>query len=266
MSEKKIGRPKKMDDAKPITFKLPAELYSSLKDYASSCGQDVSEILREYVTGLVAANKTKIANFRRQKNKGVKATFATSSKPARASKKEKVAAFDDKFVGDEWQRVRALFDDIQTFNFGTDINCFMYALGRTFVDLIDICDRDEKKGFSHSGYRFEDADGCRDDGHEAMRSFALTIMNFAGVSTDDWYAATTHDLNSLKFTRRGLRAAINWILSNDGRTKWQIDYYLQKNISNFTAESFLISVPVDESITSDGGDDLKVGDSNAENS
>ena len=29
MDEKKIGRPKEMDDAKPVTFKLPAELYDS---------------------------------------------------------------------------------------------------------------------------------------------------------------------------------------------------------------------------------------------
>ena len=100
MDDKKIGRPKEMDDAKPITFKLPAELYFSLKDYASSCGQGVSDILRELVTGLVAANKTKIANFRRQKNTGVKATFAVTTpskpekpkKPARRAKKKAVDA------------------------------------------------------------------------------------------------------------------------------------------------------------------------------
>lgn len=97
-----MSRPKKMDEAKPITFKLPAELYFSLKDYAASCGQDVSEILRGYVTGLVAANKKKIANFRRQKNTGVKATFATPSKPARTPRKKKAAAqMDDELKGGE---------------------------------------------------------------------------------------------------------------------------------------------------------------------
>lgn len=247
MDEKKIGRPKKMDDAKPITFKLPAELKASLEDFAASCGKDVSEVLRECVTGLVTANKTKIANWR-LKNKSVKATSATFSKPARA-KKEKVVAFDDKFVGDEWQRVRTLFESLRTFNFGTDYNYFMDALGETFADLIDICELAEKNGSSRAGYRFETADGTRYAGHEAMRGYALTIMDYSGVSADDWYAATTHDLNSLCFTRRGLRTAINWILSNDGQTKWLIEYYLQENISNFTPESFLISVPV----ANDGG-------------
>lgn len=106
---KKIGRPKKMDEAKPITFKLEAELYFSLKDYAASCGQDVSEILREYVEDLIAANKTKIANFRRQKNKSVRATFATPSKPetsppkksAQAPKKKIPAQMDDELKGGE---------------------------------------------------------------------------------------------------------------------------------------------------------------------
>lgn len=94
MSEKKIGRPSQMQNPKPITFKLEAELKAAFEDYASSCGQKVTDILRTYVTGLVAANKTKIANFRRQKNKGVKATFATPepSKPAKSPKKKKDAA------------------------------------------------------------------------------------------------------------------------------------------------------------------------------
>lgn len=86
MDEKKIGRPKEMDNAKPVTFKLPAELYDSLKDYASSCGQKVSDVLREYVEDLVATHKQKIAAFRRQKDKRVKA-FATPSKPETSTKK-----------------------------------------------------------------------------------------------------------------------------------------------------------------------------------
>ena len=97
--DKKIGRPKEMDGAKPITFKLPAELYFSLKDYAASCGQGVSDILREMVTGLVAANRKKIANFRRQKDSAVKATFAPlqpeTAQKSRSSKKKKPAQVDD---------------------------------------------------------------------------------------------------------------------------------------------------------------------------
>ena len=86
MDEKKIGRPKEMDNAKPVTFKLPAELYDSLKDYASSCGQKVSDVMREYVEDLVTTHKQKIAAFRRQKDKRVKA-FATPSKPETPTKK-----------------------------------------------------------------------------------------------------------------------------------------------------------------------------------
>lgn len=99
MDEKKIGRPKEMDNAKPVTFKLPAELYDSLKDYASSCGQKVSDVLREYVEDLVATHKQKIAAFRRQKDKRVKA-FAPSKpetptkKSARATKKKPAAQMD----------------------------------------------------------------------------------------------------------------------------------------------------------------------------
>ena len=100
MDEKKIGRPKEMDNAKPVTFKLPAELYDSLKDYASSCGQKVSDVMREYVEDLVTTHKQKIAAFRRQKDKRVKA-FATPSKPetptkksARATKKKSAAQMD----------------------------------------------------------------------------------------------------------------------------------------------------------------------------
>lgn len=86
MDEKKIGRPKEMDNAKPITFKLPETLYLDLKDYASSCGQRVTDVLREFVEDLVATHKQKIAAFRRQKDKRVKA-FATPSKPETPTKK-----------------------------------------------------------------------------------------------------------------------------------------------------------------------------------
>lgn len=94
MDEKKSGRPKKLKNPKTISFKVDGADYDSLKDYAASCGQTVSEVLVEYVTGLVTANKKKIAAFRRQKNSAVKATFLPSTsetpppkKSARTSKK-----------------------------------------------------------------------------------------------------------------------------------------------------------------------------------
>ena len=95
MDNKTIGRPKKFTEAKSITFKLEAEDYFSLKDLAASCGETISDLIVEYVTGLVAANKKKIENYRRQKNQFVKPTFATPSKPARTPKKKIPAQMDD---------------------------------------------------------------------------------------------------------------------------------------------------------------------------
>lgn len=100
MDNKTIGRPKKFTEAKSITFKLEAEDYFSLKDLAASCGETISDLLVEYVTGLVAANAQKIKSFRRQKNTGVKATFATPSKPTRTSKKKIPAQVTESVTGD----------------------------------------------------------------------------------------------------------------------------------------------------------------------
>lgn len=86
-----MARPKKFQDPVTCSFKLERVDMNSLKDFASSCGQDVSDVLLELVTGLVAANKAKIDRFRRQKNSGVKATFAEPTPPkksARTSKKK----------------------------------------------------------------------------------------------------------------------------------------------------------------------------------
>ena len=54
------------------------------------------------VTGLVAANRKKIANFRRQKDSAVKATFAPlqpeTAQKSRSSKKKKPAQVDGETV------------------------------------------------------------------------------------------------------------------------------------------------------------------------
>lgn len=81
-----MARPKKFKDPVTCSFKLEKNDLMSLKDFASTCGQDVSDVLLEFVKGLVATNKKRIEHFRRQKNSGVKATFAATSKPARTSK------------------------------------------------------------------------------------------------------------------------------------------------------------------------------------
>ena len=236
--DKKIGRPRKFDGkAKTAQVKLSEETYQAFSDFCFANGKKVSDVLFDYVTNLVAANKNFIENFRRNQNLVNNATFP--SPPSNIS-------FDTQFRGDDWMRVRTLFTSMRTFNFGTDVNPAMHGLCRMFVDLIDICERDEKNGFAHSSYRFEDSDGYRDDGHERMRSYALTIENLlhGELADGDWHAAITHDLNSLGFSRHGLRAAINYVLTHDSPTKDSIEYYLEKNISNFTPESFFISEPI----------------------
>jgi len=75
-----MARPKKFEKPVTCSFKLEEDDLMSLKDFASTCGQDVSDVLLEFVKGLVAANKKRIEHFRRQKNTGVKATFADDDK------------------------------------------------------------------------------------------------------------------------------------------------------------------------------------------
>lgn len=76
------------------SFKLPIELDAALKDFAASCGKSVTDILVGLVAELVDANKTHIANFRRNISKAKTVpTFTTpepAKKPARASKKKSV--------------------------------------------------------------------------------------------------------------------------------------------------------------------------------
>ena len=95
-----MARPKKFGDTELVgfTFKMPIELKAQLFDYAFSCGQKPCDILVEFVTELVDANKAKIDRFRRQKDSGVKATFAAPTppkKPARPSKKNPAAQVTD---------------------------------------------------------------------------------------------------------------------------------------------------------------------------
>ena len=109
MLEKKIGRPSKYGE-NPATgsFKMSAELYRDFKDLAFSQGVSINDLIVEYVTGLVVANKSTIEKYRRQKNSAVKATFATPSKPetstpkktARTPKKKKSAQVDESVTSD----------------------------------------------------------------------------------------------------------------------------------------------------------------------
>lgn len=77
---------KKKDDSvemAAINFRCEAELKASLEDLAASCRQDVSTILIELVGELVAANKTRIEEFRKAAATPIiKPTFANPSKPA----------------------------------------------------------------------------------------------------------------------------------------------------------------------------------------
>ena len=90
---------KKKDDSvemAAINFRCEAELKASLEDLAASCRQDVSTILIELVGELVAANKTRIEEFRKAAATPIiKPTFATPSTPkksARTPRKKKDAA------------------------------------------------------------------------------------------------------------------------------------------------------------------------------
>lgn len=86
-----MARPKKFVNPTTCSFKLETDTLSLLKDFSSACGQDVSDVLLEMVLGLVAANAEMIEDYRAQKSRAVKATFAVSAtpKPARTAKKKK---------------------------------------------------------------------------------------------------------------------------------------------------------------------------------
>ena len=93
-----------------INFRCEAELKASLEDLAASARKDVSAILIELVSELVAANKARIEEFRKAAAKPIiKPTFATPSKPetsppksARTPRKGKSAAqMDDDLKGGE---------------------------------------------------------------------------------------------------------------------------------------------------------------------
>ena len=89
-----MARPKKFEGQElvPYTFKMPTELKSLFVDYAFSCGQKPVDILIDLIDGLTTAGAKKIEAYRRQKNSGVKATFAEptpSKKSARTAKKKK---------------------------------------------------------------------------------------------------------------------------------------------------------------------------------
>lgn len=95
MVDKKSGRPPKLKNGVTRSFKLDAELDSSLKDFAASCGQDVSDILREFVTGIVAANAELIEEYRARKSAAIKATFATPIKNAPGAQIDALKAGED---------------------------------------------------------------------------------------------------------------------------------------------------------------------------
>lgn len=85
MLEKKIGRPKKYPNGfENCSFKLPKELYPLFKDFALASGESMSDLVAEFVKGIVDANAQMIEDYRARKSSAVKATFATPepSKPA----------------------------------------------------------------------------------------------------------------------------------------------------------------------------------------
>lgn len=95
-----------------INFRCEAELKASLEDLAASARKDVSSILIELVSELVAANKARIEEFRKAAATPInKPTFATPStsetstpkKTARTPRKKKDAAQmdGDKVISDE---------------------------------------------------------------------------------------------------------------------------------------------------------------------
>ena len=101
MDNKKTGRPKKhKGEVANCSFKLDKEIYEQFKDFAAAAGESMSDLVTEYVTGLVGANAQMIEEYRARKSLAVKATFAPlqpeTAQKSRSSKKKKPAQVDGK--------------------------------------------------------------------------------------------------------------------------------------------------------------------------
>lgn len=76
-----MAREKSAEDTVTINFRAPADVAAGLKDLAHLSRRDVSAILNELCSELVAANKQRILSFRRSAAQPIKLpTFATSTK------------------------------------------------------------------------------------------------------------------------------------------------------------------------------------------
>lgn len=92
-----MARPKKFKNPVTCSFKLEAETLRLLKDFAAACGQSTSDLLSEFVTGLVEANSDTIKSYRLLQTRAIKPTFAepTPPNPARTSKKKPAQVADE---------------------------------------------------------------------------------------------------------------------------------------------------------------------------
>lgn len=88
-----MARKKAADNSAAITFRCSAELKSAIEDLARLNRQDTSALLVELCSAFVDANKTRIADFRRQAAQPLKMpTFATSPSKTATSKGGEVTA------------------------------------------------------------------------------------------------------------------------------------------------------------------------------
>lgn len=95
MARKKVDSPQV--DTEPITFRCPIEVKRGLEDLAYLSRKDVTALLVELCSSLVAENKKRIANFRRQASTPIKKpTFAVAPK-----KKDTVITSTDESAGGE---------------------------------------------------------------------------------------------------------------------------------------------------------------------
>lgn len=155
------------------------------------------------------------------------------------------------------EKVKALFNAVKNFDFGSYVNPDMYSLADFVLKLFANIEHAELQKFelnleqtARAGFKFASVN----------EQIWANVMQIAHDRAEDdlsyTHVAITHDLYSIGYNRRAIYHFINFLLTQATDTPDRINYFLKKTGSRYTTQDFIINI--NEEVDTDNNTDNNV--------
>lgn len=141
------------------------------------------------------------------------------------------------------EKVKALFNAVKNFDFGSYVNPDMYSLADFVLKLFANIEHAEQQKIelnleqtARAGFKFASVN----------EQIWANVMQIAHDRAEDdlsyTHVAITHDLYSIGYNRRAIYHFINFLLTQATDTPDRINYFLKKTGSRYTTQDFIINI------------------------